>query len=200
MSSDPRDPDEPIDSDGTSEELPDETAPDFGFSYGLGAIEEMPRELYSCFAEAPFAACIECGRDLTVDPVPYGIQKVRRGGETIFEFALCMPCMEGINGEMSEESRLNIETFIAQAEFHSLRLEACNLCGRSSGPDLDEAVICGLGWAGFLVEPPRSICVECADGLERLLSKATRDQMGDFTTRNFPGVPADVDLPVGLAF
>lgn len=160
---------------------------------------EIPERLYSAYDNKPFEKCVECSADLLASSVPYGIQKVYRGGETIFEFAVCMPCMESFNGEWSEESRKAVEEYLATATLRHLEFEGCNLCGTDA--DDAECVVFALASGNGLLDVPHLVCNACAEGLEDLLSEATRKGMEDFTSRNFPGVPEQLDVPsVPLVF
>ena len=65
----------------------------------------------------PFRVCLECEVNLVASGDPYVIEKAFRvypgfgTTDTIFEYALCLPCMERLYESYSKESRRAIEQY-----------------------------------------------------------------------------------------
>ena len=164
-------------------------------TFGLG-LTPLPSELHSSYSGSPFEKCVDCERPLQDPPQPHLIQKVRRDGEVIFEFALCMTCAERNDSSMSEESRENIEAWFAENTMAGVGRDRCNICGGER--DQDEHVVVAMAVGSDIVGRGHLFCSACTDNLEELLSEATRRQMEDFTQRNFPGIPEHFGLPAGV--
>lgn len=182
--------------DDFEHELPDdqedgEFDPAFGF-----ALEALPEELHSSYSGEPFATCIECERPLQNPSSPHLIQKVRRDGEVIYEFALCMPCAERTDEGMSEESRRNVQRWFEENTLAGIGRDRCNICGEAR--DDEEHVVVAMAVGGGIVGGGHAFCSKCTEQLEAILSEPTRRQMEDFTRRNFPGVPENIGLPSGV--
>lgn len=159
---------------------------------------EIPRDLHSDYTGAPFDACIECGRALLASATVYAIQKDYQDGECVLEFAICLSCMESMNGDWSEESRNNVESFLAENSLRMAAGFACDLCGTLATDCGDDFALAAIAFENHLLDQPHRICGSCKDRLAELLSEETRRGMDDFTERNFPGVPAGIDLPAGF--
>ena len=145
-----------------------------------------------------------------------------RQGEVVLEFAICMNCQARVFQEFSEESIERIREYASssldQTDEIDRLLDAIEhptddrapgppppsalpeRCGRceTTGEEYAEehnvgAVLLGDRIVGAIV----SLCGKCTDGLTDVLSRQTRDAHDDFIERNFPGVPSELDLPVG---
>ncbi len=160
----------------------------------------VPEELHSCFSDAPFEHCIECGCNLMESGITYVIQKARRNGETVLELAICMNCAQSMQDTMSVESRAVMEEFmdrlVPRTEEHEEG--TCLCCGRDLDRSGDEYEIAGLALGPLLLSPVIMFCVQCHEELEESLSEETRRGGQAFIEKNFPGIPADLGLPVGL--
>lgn len=187
----------------------------------------IPRILHSMETGQPFRTCIECGSDLDASTKPYGIEKVLRQGEVIFEYAICADCTFVMMREFSKESLQRMAAY-AEALRRELRdpeaedldrflralegdteiaavvpeeresLDHCHRCGGTGDSFQDEHTIVGVLSGKKLVTGVSMVCGRCTDGMEDILSKHTRDRHEGFVEKNFPGVPAGLDLPVGL--
>ena len=71
----------------------------------------IPEELYSFYEERPFKICTRCGEGLEDFESGYRVSKVFRAGEVLFEYALCVPCLQRMLEEASEESRARLTEF-----------------------------------------------------------------------------------------
>jgi hypothetical protein len=160
----------------------------------------VPEELHSCFTDAPFANCLECGCEILESGTTYVIQKARRGGETVLELAMCLACAQSVQGSMSAESKATMEEFMAnlmpRAENHTPG--TCLNCCREVDSDEDEYEIAGLALGPILLTPLIMFCSECHEELEENLSEETKKGGEEFIEKNFPGIPADMGLPISF--
>ena len=160
----------------------------------------VPDELHSCFSNEPFQHCIECGCNVLNGGTTYVIQKARRDGETVLELAICMNCAQSMQDGMSEESREAMEEFLGglmpRSEDH--QDGTCLSCGCEVDQAEDEYEIAGLALGPILLTPVILFCVACHEELEQNLSEETRKGGEDFIEKNFPGIPADLGLPISF--
>jgi len=81
--------------------------------------KDIPTNLYAEDNKAPHLHCKVCGVHL-YEVKNYGIQKVYKKypnqskPQVLFDFALCMPCMESARAELSTESRQKIDSFMQE--------------------------------------------------------------------------------------
>lgn len=156
----------------------------------------IPKELYSEYEERPFKSCTRCGESLEEFEEGYKISKVYKNGETIFEYALCFHCLEGMMEDSSEESRERLMQFQMDRMREGVEgLEDCALCEntRQSLKKPEFALVAGCLGSGMLES--HMICIHCMEEMSELVSKQTRDSWNRFVEENFPGVPADF-IPV----
>ncbi|MEO9966281.1 MAG: hypothetical protein ABJF11_10865 [Reichenbachiella sp.] len=80
---------------------------------------EIPKLFYNDLTGAPMQKCISCERDLLDGIEPYMIEKALkpydglRSYSTVFEYAMCMQCMEGYQSKISKESMAKINDHFA---------------------------------------------------------------------------------------
>lgn len=186
--------------------------------------EPVPPSLHSVYGGGPFTACIECGGELLDSKRPHAVERVVRSGEVVFEYALCAPCIMRILSDYSEESVQKIREYMAppaEADPGALMEPGLWLmgvprspfrppsgagprpaCCRCSRPDRDggeDHTVMGLLVGRSLFTEVSTFCSKCSEGVSDMLSRKTRDVNEDFIHRNFPGVPANLDIPVGVA-
>lgn len=150
----------------------------------------IPRRLHSVYANGPFTHCVDCKQNLIEPPQFYEVQKVYKGREVIFEYALCNSCGEKLMKEYSKESLTNLQQYFIEHYWPSLDIEQCQLCHNDSFEEYSLMSMCrGSSMLALFV-----ICHQCTESLEQLLSEKTRKVMGDFVDDKFPGVPAEFDL------
>jgi hypothetical protein len=170
---------------------PDESLPDPG----------IPEILHSAFAEAPFSTCVDCESKILDEAVPYAVEKVIRGSEVVFEYAMCARCMAILMQKFSEESLANITSYMQEQDFN-LDSEgdgsSCHRCGAAEDQFQEEYTITGMLAGHHLLMGPHVICGSCLDGMDDILSQKTRDVHGEFVNDNFPGVPETLDFPVSV--
>jgi len=158
-----------------------------------------------------YVECVDCGRDLTDPGTTYYVERAIRGGEPMYEFALCETCLFDYEDEFSAESiraigdfwleHANLEdrdALVESTENADALLERCLLNGghRDALEEYqvfawcrDGRLICDAGAPGLLSGA-------VIEELIPLLSRKTRDTMDDFIRDNL-GLPPELqNLPV----
>ncbi len=160
---------------------------------------QLPQELYSAYSGKEFETCVDCGGSLLDPPRMYQIVKGFNGSECVFEAAICFNCGNSLKTEMSAESLRNLMLYLRELTQshgpspHRGSWLHCSFCHQErAGSSQIGAVVFGTRQ----ISPPLAICEECAAPAEERMSKQTRDSWHDFVDSNFPGVPANFDLPV----
>lgn len=95
---------------------------------------EIPKVFNSDLTGAPFNHCISCDKKILDDNSPYVIEKALKtygslnSYSTIFEYAMCMPCVNNLKGNISELSmqRMN-EYFMQNVNFQKKMSQMENL-------------------------------------------------------------------------
>ena len=157
----------------------------------------IPEELYSVYEDRPFKTCTRCGEGLEDFETGYRVSKVFRAGEVIFEYALCIPCLQGMFEEASEESRARLMEFqMSRFRFVS-GFDECALCdSRREEIPTQEYGLVGICQGNGLIES-NMICGQCMEDMNAVVSEKTRRGWDRFVEENFPGVPADFEpMPV----
>ncbi|NUM36751.1 MAG: hypothetical protein HUU50_19585 [Candidatus Brocadiae bacterium] len=155
----------------------------------------IPQEYYSCYSKEAFCACTGCEKDLFSPPQMYEIQKVYKGKEAIFEYALCEECGQNLLKEYSKESLKAIEKYFLENMKPDAIDEECRLCKKEK-KSLYEYSIMSLNH-GTEMYYDFLLCGSCLEGMAELLSEKTKKAISDFTAAKFPGIPADFSpLPV----
>lgn len=129
------------------------------------------------------------------------IEKAFQRGETVYEYAICQGCHDGIRAELSEESKKRIEEHLGEAVgragLFDDPLERCVFSGRELG---DEYLVCGLFVGRWMVPdlPRFAISGEEMEKLAGLLSKTTRERLDEFTddVLGIPGLTNPVPVLV----
>ncbi len=159
----------------------------------------VPAILHSAYSNAPFDKCIDCGASLLDPPRRYQVAKAFNGKECIFEAAVCFQCGDGLKSEMSEESLQNLSSYLRELTSqrgpspHGASWQHCSFCHKElEGSHQLMAVMYGP----IQLTRPVTMCHGCAEPAEKRLSEKTREGWQDFIDSNFPGVPANFDLPV----
>lgn len=147
----------------------------------------IPTNLYSVYLEGPFQNCVGCEEHLLTTPKLYEIQKVFKGKEVIFEYALCFACGENLLKEYSQQSMNALQNYILEHFCPMVQQGHCQLC---NGIVDREYVINALCKGNGLIEM-FMICQRCMEKLDSLLSQKTREAMQHFIETKFPGVPAE---------
>jgi hypothetical protein len=178
--------------------------------------EQIPKDFYSFETGAPFTHCIECGKNL-MDGQPYLIEKAFKNHieydvkDTVFDYALCMKCAEGLRNEMSKESQAAIMKFFSEKmDFH----QHLSRAGRLTEENISSCMITGkpaskcteyqiyaycIGDRVSPEIPPYMISGEVMDQLLPLLSKKTTDDLNGFFNKHFSPDPTLME-PIGPKF
>ncbi|MBL9154335.1 MAG: hypothetical protein JNK37_17730 [Verrucomicrobiales bacterium] len=153
----------------------------------------IPEVLWSFYEERPFKTCTRCGEGLVDLPEGYRVSKVIREGEVIFEYALCVPCLQGLMNEASEESKQRLMEFQMSRFRHVHGFDECALCDNQAATmAVKEYGLVGICLGAGLAES-NLICGECMEAMSECLSEQTRRSWDRFVEENFPGVPADFE-------
>ncbi|MFA0964793.1 hypothetical protein AB9P05_23495 [Roseivirga sp. BDSF3-8] len=170
----------------------------------------IPHRFFSSATEKPFEHCIECKKSL-LSGEPYLIQKSYRRypdfniEDTVFEFAMCFGCFEGMRNRMSRDSLRRMDSFFsenARIEEHlkkkTLGLNFSldhfiNNCIIEDIPieETEEFQLVALceGYHLSFSLPPYAISGQAMERMAELLSAETLDEMDDFRGRHFTGPP-----------
>lgn len=173
-------------------------------------MDKIPECFHSLETDAPFTNCCDCGCELISSAQMYMVQKNFAGDECIMEFALCSPCKEKLDEQISGKSKEalfdflfdNAEMVEAPADYtaeQSLeQIEECLTCGKERGK-CKEYSYSGLFVGTHLIPGPMPmmICDDCQESISENLSEHTKDVKNKFYEENFPGPPSEVDLPTG---
>ena len=157
----------------------------------------------------PIEKCLICERDLLHGDTVYMIEKAIKGTDVIYEFGVCMPCMEEkhkmISAESAEklksyfESKVNLQSRARQL-FHENEgfdfdrwIEKCILTGKSRA-EMPEHTLYGLFYETEIImgEFPYMISGPALLEVSELLSSKTKDELGRFADENL-GVPPEFE-------
>ena len=136
------------------------------------------------------------------------VQKNFSGDECIMEFALCSKCKDGLDENISAESKEAMYDFlfdrtemVEPPEGYTAgqaleQIEECLTCGKARS-DSKEYTYAGLFVGSFLVPGPMPmmICDDCQEIISEGMSDHTKDIRDKFYQENFPGPPSEADLP-----
>lgn len=171
---------------------------------------KIPSEFYPNGANQPFTNCTVCKCDLLKEDKLYVIEKAHcrdlGTGElkTIFEFAYCLSCIEVLRKEVSEESKQNLDKYMAEKtdlETRNRELEHYKLyesdiwlnncvINNKSLDEINEYQIYALCSGEHLLNNhfPFMISGDALEDAMQILSKSTKDFLEDFWLEH-------VDLP-----
>lgn len=156
-----------------------------------------------------FTRCRICDRDLTAPDAEYLVEKMVRndhqewGPQELFAFAICLPCAQDMQGQMSSSSQQALEEF---SERHleslarrpgwtpqqSLEEHSCFFSGKPLQQE-EAYQVTGL-FRGKELQSHRPVMLVGSTVIEEMqenISQATRDEMDRFTGDNF-GWPPEV--------
>ena len=184
---------------------------------GFDQYIDLPSEFYSDASGTPFQRCLGCDLYLLEEGTRYFIEKARRRypafafEDTVFEYAMCIECLEKLHSVMSEESLQRVQAYFAQSvnlESRSIALlnqdppslepwiSSCIVKGTSI-KDMTEYQIFGLFEGNRLVFNllPYAIGGEAIDEVGELLSNKTLGEIDGFMDEYF-GLPPELRKPV----
>ncbi len=157
--------------------------------------DPVPALLHSVYEGGPFRRCSVCDAPLE-DASLFEVQKVFRGPEVIFEYAVCRSCGMNLLKSYSRESLEIIQSFFSERYEPGCGWDRCHFCGRDVQQGRDDYSLMALCAGGTLAGPVILMCNACNEGISETLSRKTREAFGDFIEDNFPGVPAEWETPV----
>lgn len=167
-----------------SESSPDSEAPQR---------EPIPSVLHSFYEDRPFVSCTRCGESLKDFEEGYRISKNFKKDEVIIEYALCLPCLNSMLDEASEESKQRLAEFQAEHYREVSGFNDCALCTTT----LDEVKDAEYGLVGVChgdsMVDSAMICHDCMEAMSEIMSEETRRTWDRFREENFPGVPSDFE-------
>jgi hypothetical protein len=156
---------------------------------------KIPEILNSYETGEPFTNCIDCDRYLLDGKVTYLIEKAIRqyhqegytAKDTIFEYAMCLDCAEHIKADMSNASRLAMESYMSQnSNVNAFGNEDLRCIIKGNALDkYEEYQIFSLCQGNNMLTPqPIAIGADALEELSELISPETKDEfnrlMGDF--------------------
>lgn len=175
-----------------------------GDDRGAERREPIPEILYSFYEDRPFLTCTRCGESLKDFPEGYKVSKNFKQGEVLIEYALCMPCMESMMDEASEESKRVLQEFQEERFRHVSGFDECALCEKTQATARGEEFgLTGICQGDEMIDSAM-VCIECMEEMAEIISDETRGKWNRFREENFPGVPGDFEpmpeKPTPMAF
>jgi hypothetical protein len=153
-------------------------------------LEEIPLFFHCTVEKKPFLLCSYCEKILHENH--YIIEKLMQGNEPMVEFALCNACIEGLIASLSKESlenmRKNKEPFLFTPGDH------CISCKKTS-KEVKRSIHVGMFFGNKHVSDSHVwTCSDCIKEKQKLLSKKTRERLGDFNRDILAPFNSGVDL------
>lgn len=169
--------------------------------YGL-----IPETFYCSDSNSTFQNCTTCGKELIDSNETYIIEKaIKNYQETnvkdvIFEYAMCIECLEKMRKSFSPESLERINNYILQnSDLENRRkslIETDNLnfddwisnciVNNKSTDELPEYQIMCQCQGAFMLYTymPYMLSCDAAETMQELLSQKTKDELRDFYNQN----------------
>lgn len=159
---------------------------------------DPPADFNSDATNEPFHACLICTEDLQNSGVPYSVEKAKKvldsGDEvTLYEMAICMPCMEQMNKRVSAHSRKVMDEFFQSLDMDRMKEELllsenpedwkskCTISGKSKS-EIKEYNIVAQMVKGRMMNgmPPMLIDLKVMEPLQEKLSAETKEEFNNF--------------------
>lgn len=185
----------------------------------LGPITQyirVPKTFRSSETGKPFDHCLVCNKFLLKDGTPYMIEKAIRQyaghnvKDVIFEYALCMSCMETLNASISEESKQRINAYFARhsrlverreklLQRKTLRIQPwINRCVIKNTPITKSPEYQLVGQCDgkhlLFTYAPFALSLEAMDEISSLMSEKTLGEIDDFMGKYFSGPPEIAEI------
>lgn len=160
--------------------------------------EPITHEFYSVETDDLFRNCIQCNCNLMEIDDGYIIEKVISNDDTIYEFALCDKCLEGLGRQYSKESIKHINRFYRKERKLKGDLSRCNFClvPREELTTYSLIAIC-IDDRLIKYKFPVLGCENCFEILMEGLSEKTKGEIDRFVEKNFPSPSFGKDIPQG---
>lgn len=173
----------------------------------------VDRQFHSLELDGPFTNCMVCNVELSDFRVNYFIERIFSGTEPIVEYAMCLPCQMQLSSELSEESTTAIQKFFAGVDFQAridrLRshvnsgeqnlapwLDECLVTGKKRSECRTYQIVCQCEGPDMQVGvTPFMLSDDAVAQATKVLSKQTRDRMGDFMGDHFGMPPEFCETP-----
>lgn len=170
--------------------------------------QDIPRDFYSFETNAPFQHCIECNTYLLDGETEYIIEKAVKNyqgypaRDTVFDYAICMPCAEKMRREISKESWEQMMRYFQENMNprnridmqHQLPVENLKRCmiKNTNVEDCSEYQIYAhcKGSKLNMDNPPYMLSGQVMEELLPLLSDKTIDEMNGFMNKHFSPDPS----------
>jgi hypothetical protein len=166
----------------------------------------IPKLFFSDLVGKPIETCAFCSKFLLDDQVMYSIEKNFRNNRVDYEYAICFECASNLKSEMSEESEVNIQTYMIDTGFYErsrdilqseeiYRVEdffkQCMIKG-TPVERLDEFQVVGIFKGPRLSEVafPLIIGYEAIEEMNELLSAKTKGELDQFLD-DLTGLPPE---------
>ena len=174
----------------------------------------LPKLLHSHETGAPLEHCIECSRSILDSDTDYLIEKAFRSyqgfgvSDTIFEYALCMECCNGLFSQVSTESARRLDDYFKANMNYAERmgwlremppdfgkwLSCCAIKGTPVTELAEYQIVAHCHGDQLILSVfPYLIGGEAMDELCELLSNKTIDLLDDFSGRHFAPPPEFTD-------
>ena len=179
----------------------------------------IPEIFFSQNTNAPFTRCLECDGQLLTNSTEYVIEKAFRRypdfnmQDTVFEYALCMQCAEGMGKQFSRTSRNRISAYLKESVESELERRIDWLAENKNADSAQWLAQCMVkrtpiaalssyqllghfkGNSMIVSIFPYIIGEEALSEMANLLSNETLDFMDGFSGKHF-GLPPELsDLP-----
>ncbi|MEO0416296.1 MAG: hypothetical protein AAF226_15225, partial [Verrucomicrobiota bacterium] len=134
-----------------------------------------------------------CGEGLIDLDQGYRVSKNFKKGEVILEYALCVPCLESMMNEASEESKQALFKFHEERFNNRQGFDCCSFCDKDQSTSRGEEFgLMAMCWGDKMYDTAM-ICIECMEDMAEVLSEETRGKWDKFKEENLPGVPGDFE-------
>ena len=174
----------------------------------------IPKLFKSDLTGDSFKQCISCECDLEAKPEGYLIEKALKpylgfkSYSTIFEYAMCFPCMEKMKNELSESSKANVQNyFMKHVKFEAKAtvedepptitdwVDKCMVYGTAI-EELGECQIMAhcIGDKLVLQQLPYMISPQVNEDILALLSAKSKKELDDFKDSFTGGTPEFMEL------
>ena len=158
---------------------------------------EIPKEFYSFESKQLFTHCIECEKYLLDEGTEYFIEVAVRNyhgytaKDTVFDYAICLDCLDRMRKEISTGSMVAIMQYFQQNMQEMPNLERCMVKGMEP-KDCDEYQLYAHCRGVELKEgeQPYMLSGAAIEELIPKLSKKTREEMEGFMNEHFSPDPS----------
>lgn len=174
----------------------------------------IPKLFKSDLTGDSFKECIACECDLEAKPEGYLIEKALKpylgfkSYATVFEYAMCFPCMEKMKNELSDSSKVNVQQYFInnvkfvpktsdenEAPIITNWLDKCIVYGTAID-DLGECQIMAhcIGDKIVFQQLPYMISPQVNEDILALLSPKSKEELDNFKDRFTGGSPEFMEL------